>query len=207
MQATAPTSSPGASKRPRRGRPRDPGLDKAILDSAFELMVETGIPGFSVREVARRSGIPKSSIYRRWATRAELLAAVLARLSASDAEHPDSGDVRADLTAAVRREISSLESSGAALPRVALEARDDPELAPVVRDVIASRRRAAYPIFERAVERGEISRDVDIDVAIDLVLGPIWSRLIAQRTLVAGDAEEIVDRALHGLSPNSKLKP
>ena len=206
MQATIPAGSSAAGKRPRRGRPRDPGLDRAILDSAFELMVETGIPGFSVREVARRSGIPKSSIYRRWATRADLLAAVLARLSAGDADHPDAGDVRADLIAVVRREISSLESSGAALPRVALEARDDPELAPVVRDVIASRRRAAYPVFERAVERGEISRDLDIDSAIDLVLGPIWSRLIAHRPLVAGDAEAIVDRALHGITSNSKSR-
>src|SRR5687767_7720234 len=160
MQATIPTSSSPTSKRPRRGRPRDPGLDRAILDSAFALMVETGIRGFSVREVARRSGIPKSSIYRRWATRADLLAAVLSRLSDSEIAAKDTGDVRGDLTSVVQREIASLESSSSALPRVALEARDDPELAPVVREVLASRRRAAYPILERAVERGEIARDV-----------------------------------------------
>ena len=204
MQATIADSSTGATKRPRRGRPRDPGLDRAILDSAFALMVETGIRGFSVREVARRSGIPKSSIYRRWATRADLLAAVLSRLSDPETASKDTGAVRSDLTAVVQREIASLESSGSALPRVALEARDDPELAPVVREVLESRRRAAYPILERAVERGEIARDVDFDAAIDLVLGPIWSRLIAHRGLTEGDAEEIVDRALHGIAKNSK---
>src|SRR5687768_12362435 len=180
MQATIPASSSPAAKRPRRGRPRDPGLDRAILDSAFALMLETGIRGFSVREVARRSGIPKSSIYRRWPTRAELLAAVLVRLE-SPGNAPDTGSMRGDLVEDIRREIHSLQNSMQALPRVALEAREDPELAPVVRDVIESRRRARYPILERAVDRGEISRDVDFDTAIDLLLGSLFARLIAQR--------------------------
>jgi hypothetical protein len=134
-----------------------------------------------------------------------LLAAVLSRLSDSEIAAKDTGDVRGDLTSVVQREIASLESSSSALPRVALEARDDPELAPVVREVLASRRRAAYPILERAVERGEIARDVDFDAALDLVLGPIWSRLIAHRGLTAADAEDIVDRALHGIAKNSNV--
>ena len=202
MLPTTPESGSGGVKRPRRGRPRDPELDRAILDSAFALMVETGIRGFSVREVARRSGIPKSSIYRRWPTRAELLAAVLARLSASDTPLDDTGDLRGDLTAAVRREIASLESSGAALPQVALEARDDPELAPVVREVIDTRRKSAYPILERAVKRGEIAEDVNFDAALDLVLGPLWSRLISHRALTDTDAEWIVSCAMEGIAVN-----
>lgn len=206
MQPTTPESNSGGVRRPRRGRPRDPELDRAILDSAFTLMVETGVRGFSVREVARRSGIPKSSIYRRWPTRAELLAAVLGRLSDGNGSIPDSGTFRDDLTAAVREEIASLESSGAALPQVSLEARDDPELAPVVRDIIASRRRAVYPILERAVKRGELSKDVDFDAALDLVLGSLWSRLISHRRLNGSDAEEIVNHALEGIANGSRPK-
>ena len=202
MQATTTSESSSGAKRPRRGRPRDPGLDKAILDSAFALMLETGIRGFSVREVARRSGIPKSSIYRRWATRAELLAAVLARLSSGNGEIKDTGSVRSDLVALVGHEISALESSSAALPRVALEARDDPELAPVVRDVAKRRRESAYPILKRAVDRGEVASEIDFDATLDLVLGQIWSRLITQRPLSAGDAESIVDCALEGIANN-----
>jgi AcrR family transcriptional regulator len=165
-------------------------------------MVETGIRGFSVREVARRSGIPKSSIYRRWPTRAELLAAVLGRLS-TNGEVPDTGSVRSDLVAIVRGEIESLSRSDGVLPRVALEARDDPELAPVVRDVIRGRRQSKSKVMSRAAERGEVRRDVDPDSAIDLLFGPIWSRLISHRELKAGDAEAIVDDVLRGLGGGS----
>jgi len=188
-------------QQPRRGRPRDPGLDKAILDSAFALMVETGIRRFSVREVARRSGIPKSSIYRRWPTRADLLTAVLARLSGDDAKLPDTGNMRGDLVELVRRDIVALSDGHAVLPCLAFEVREDPELAPVVRDVIAARWRVHYPILERAVSRGELRRDLDFDIALDLVLGAVWSRLIAQRPLQPSDADKIVDRALHGIAP------
>jgi AcrR family transcriptional regulator len=184
----------------RRGRPRDPGLDRAILDSAYALMIETGIRSFSVREVARRSGIPKSSIYRRWPTRAELLSAVLARLGTGDSAVPDTGDLRKDLVEVVRRDINALSNGDAALPSLAFEAREDPELAPVVRKVIEDRWRVHYPILERAVARGEVRRDIDFDTALDLVLGTLWSRLIAQRPLGPSDADGIVDTALHGIA-------
>jgi AcrR family transcriptional regulator len=190
---------------PRRGRPRDPQLDRGILDSAFTLMVETGIRGFSVREVARRSGIPKSSIYRRWPTRGDLLAAVLARLSMNGtAKIPDTGSMRGDLIEMARNEIASLAESDGVLPRVALEARDDPELAVVVQAAINSRRQVGEPILTRAAERGEVTRDVDSEVAMDLVLGSIWSRLVAHRPLEASHAPEIVDHALRGITGGTR---
>src|SRR2546421_11720578 len=142
---------PAERHRARRGRPRDPGLDKAILDSAFGLMVETGIRGFSVREVARRSGIPKSSIYRRWPTRADLLTAVLARLRDEAGAAPNTGNVRGDLVELVRRDIDALSDGHAVLACLAFAARADPEPSPVVREVVAERWRAHYPILERAV--------------------------------------------------------
>jgi AcrR family transcriptional regulator len=189
----------------RRGRPRDPELDRGILDSAFTLMVETGIRGFSVREVARRSGIPKSSIYRRWPTRADLLAAVLERLSTNGrVKVPDTGSIRGDLIEMARNEIASLVESDGVLPRVALEARDDPELAGVVQAAIDSRRQIGVPIFTRAVERGEVTGDVDAEAAMDLVLGSIWSRLVAHRPLDSTHAPEIVDRALSGITGGTR---
>ena len=189
----------------RRGRPRDPELDRGILESAFTLMVETGIRSFSVREVARRSGIPKSSIYRRWPTRADLLAAVLARLSTNGSTKiPDTGSLRGDLIEMARTEIASLTESDGVLPRVALEARDEPELAAVVQAAINSRRRVGEPILTRAAERGEVSGDVDAEAAMDLVLGSIWSRLVAHRPLEAKHAPEIVDNALTGITGRAR---
>lgn len=172
------------------------------MDSAFALMVETGIRGFSVREVARRSGIPKSSIYRRWPTRGELLAAVLSRLS-TNGSAPDTGSLRGDLVEIVRKEIASLEESDGVLPRVALEARTDAELAPVVRDILSQRRRTNASVVSRGAERGEVRANVDTDAALDLVLGTVWSRLIRHGPLRASDADGIVDDAIKGIGDGS----
>ena len=61
----------------RRGRPRNHELDAKILDAARSVLAESGIRGFSLLEVARRAGVPKSTVYRRWRTKRELLAAAL----------------------------------------------------------------------------------------------------------------------------------
>jgi hypothetical protein len=125
---------------------------------------------------------------------------VLTRLGSDGEKQPDTGNVRGDLVELVRCDIAALSDGHAVLPCLAFEAREDPELSPVVRDVIAARWRVHYPILERAVARGELRRDLDFDAALDLVLGALWSRLIAQRPLRAADADEIVDRALHGIA-------
>ncbi|MEX0950380.1 MAG: TetR-like C-terminal domain-containing protein, partial [Acidimicrobiia bacterium] len=122
------------------------------------------------------------------------------RLSARDASVPDTGSIRGDLIEMVRGEIASLGDSGRVLPRVALEARDDPELAEVVQAVINSRRRKVVPVLDRATERGEVHGDLDHDAATDLVIGSIWSRLVAHRPLEPANAAEIVDSVLRGIA-------
>jgi AcrR family transcriptional regulator len=187
-------------ERRRRGRPRDPSLDRAILDASFELLVETGVRGFSVREVARRAHIPKSSIYRRWRTRAALLGSALEQFGQDGPTQADTGSLEGDLVELVREQMLGITTTRGPLARIALEVRDDPELAPVVRDVLAKRRRALYPVFERAVARGELPKDVDIDEAIDLLVGPIWIRIMMQRPITEADAPALVERAMKGLA-------
>jgi len=194
--AAALTEPSGNGERRRRGRPRDPSLDRAIL----ELLVETGVRGFSVREVARRAHIPKSSIYRRWRTRAALLGSALEQFGEDTPTQPDTGGLESDLVAMVREQMVGIASTRGPLARIALEVRDDPELAPVVRDVLARRRSALYPVFERAVARGDLPAGVNIDEAIDLLVGPIWIRIMMQRPVTEADAPTIVARALKGMA-------
>lgn len=198
--AAALTEPSGNGERRRRGRPRDPSLDRAILDASFELLVETGVRGFSVREVARRAHIPKSSIYRRWRTRAALLGSALEQFGNETPTQPDTGGLESDLVAMVREQMLGIASTRGPLARIALEVRDDPELAPVVRDVLAKRRSALYPVFERAVARGDLPAGVNIDEAIDLLVGPIWIRIMMQRPVTEADAPVIVARALKGMA-------
>lgn len=198
------TEPADTGERRRRGRPRDPSLDRAILDASFELLIETGVRGFSVREVARRAHIPKSSIYRRWRTRAALLGSALEQFGQDTSTQPDTGGLESDLVAMVRDQMLGIASTRGPLARIALEVRDDPELAPVVRDVLAKRRSALYPVFERAVARGDLPANVNIDEAIDMLVGPIWIRIMMQRPVTAADAPEIVRRALKGMATAPK---
>lgn len=167
--------------------------------------METGVRGFSVREVARRAHIPKSSIYRRWRTRAALLGSALEQFGQETSTQPDTGRLESDLVAMVRDQMGGIASKRGPLARIALEVRDDPELAPVVRDVLAKRRRALYPVFERAVARGDLPANVNIDEAIDMLVGPIWIRIMMQRPVTEADAPAIVSRALKGMAtPSTK---
>ena len=187
--------------KPRRGRPRDPTLDHAILGAAQRLLFETGVQGFSLLEVARRAGVPKSTVYRRWGSQRELLRATLADIETqANQPVPDTGSLRDDLVAVLRRRIERLGMHEYRLARIGLEARDDPELTEIVRGVVDRRRRAYYPIFARALERGELRPGIDFDAAIDLAFGGLWSRLVTQRAVDPSEAEAMIDDALHGLT-------
>jgi hypothetical protein len=65
---------------------------------------------------------------------------------------------------------------------------------------LAKRRRALYPVFERAVARGDLPATVNIDEAIDALVGPIWIRIMMQRPVTEADAPAIVSRALKGMA-------
>lgn len=187
-----------------RGRPRDPMLDGQILDAARTVLLEQGIRAFTLLEVARRAGVPKTTVYRRWPSRKDMLTAALAHVVNQDGQPPDTGTLRGDLIAAVKIQIEMIDSQARALARLGLEADDDDELRPVVRDAYDRRRRAFYPVLERAVTRGELRPEIDFDAALDLVFGAILSRVVSQRGDVApGLAEATVDRVLKGLSNSS----
>jgi AcrR family transcriptional regulator len=194
------TTSPSATR--GRGRPRDPELDTAILDAARELLFAEGVRGFTLLEVARRAGVPKSTVYRRWAGRREMLTAALEAFGAEPEDLPDTGTLRGDLIVLVGR---SFEHTGAigALLSIGLEASMDADLQPVVRSALDQKRRALYPVLQRGIARNELRADVDFDAVLHQVYGVVWSRVVSQRADIdAAAIEAIVDRALVGLSPH-----
>jgi AcrR family transcriptional regulator len=181
----------------RRGRPRNRDLDAKILDAARSVLSDDGIRGFSLLEVARRAGVPKSTVYRRWRTKRELLAAALSAFGSGTSATPDTGTLRGDLVALVRERIDDLRWRRETLGELGLETRHDHELGRVVQATIERRRHACHPIFERALARGELRAGIDFEVALDLVVGPVWSRVMSHR-LGPRAADEIVDGALDG---------
>lgn len=191
-----------ATNGPRgRGRPRDPALDAQILDASCGLLLEQGIHGFTLLEVARRAGVPKSTVYRRWPSRRDMLAAALAALLEKTEEPPNTGSLRGDLLESVKIQIDVLNGESRALLRLGLDVNDDDELAAVVWAALDRRRKNYHPVLQRAIARGELRPDIDFDAVLDLVFGAPLSRVISQRdTSAPGVAEAIVDRAIRGLN-------
>ena len=98
---------PHASARKQPGRPRDPEADQAILQTTLKLLTENGYAGLSVERVASEAGVGKTTIYRRYTTKDELVAAAVGALKDDLGPPPDTGDVRADIVEMFVRSIAS----------------------------------------------------------------------------------------------------
>lgn len=188
-----------ADRRP--GRPRDPHLDQAILDATVELLCEEGFAGTSVEAVAERAGVGKATIYRRWASREELLLAAGGAMGPCPPD-PDSGDLRHDLVTLLGGLVWVMGNTpvGGLLPATVDEAARNPELRSRLDAFIDARRGPVRNALRRAAARGELRADVDVELVLDLLSGPVFTRvLVTGRPLGAGLAAAIVDTVLGGV--------
>lgn len=162
-----------------RGRPRDEGIDRAVFAAVLDVLRTRGYKAVTVAGIARRAGRARASIYRRWPSKPHLVAdCIVSTMGASPA--PDTGTLRKDLTAAVgtlERAFSGPLSQ--ALPGLVADMAHDPELAQAVRrQVLAPRRKSMRDALERARARGEIRATTDVEVLLDLLVGPFYFRTL-----------------------------
>jgi AcrR family transcriptional regulator len=164
---------------PTRGRPRSPQAHRAILEATLQLLAKGGFRALSMDAVAARAGVGKATIYRRWRSKTELVSAAVKLLSA-DIELPDTGTLRADFLALSGLTMRAANTPSPTLvPRLLAEATGEPELHEIfLRELVVPRRRAVRALLERAEERGEIATQVDHDVVLDLLVGPLVYRLL-----------------------------
>ncbi len=170
--------SPSAeSLTPTRGRPRDVDIDERILASAFRQLVEVGYARLSIESVAGDAGVAKTSIYRRYATKRELVVAALRHGTPFPAP-PIDLPAREALKAFVRTAIAMLVESGAfrVLGSLLVEDQRHPGLLDVFRDRILHPRRAMVEaILLRGVESGELRRDVNPLIVIEMIAGAVFA--------------------------------
>jgi len=168
--------SPGQTPIAAAGRPRSEEAHRAILDATLELLGEVGFSALTVESVASRAGVGKATIYRRWPSKLPLVVEAFGGLPGL--EDVDTGDLREDLVTMLQRYLQHFNTTPLAtvLPSLAGERAHNPELG-VFDEVLRERRQPLRAAFERAVARGEISRDLDLQLAADLVVGPIAVRL------------------------------
>jgi AcrR family transcriptional regulator len=196
----ATPASPAAA---RRGRPRSQEADRAILAAARELLAEGGLAAMSFEEVAARSGVAKTTIYRRWTSRGALaLDAFLADFQ-SQQPLPDTGTLRGDLLASLRAWIRAVThtSAGPILAGLIAAAQLDDRLAVAWRErVLGSLRAQQKILLDRAIERGEIPAGTDKEVVLDLLFGAAYHRLLhGHLPLTDRFARQVVDLVIAGL--------
>jgi AcrR family transcriptional regulator len=188
----------------RRPGGRTARVRAAAIAATLAELADVGYSELSLESVAKRAGVGKTTLYRRWGTREELVLEAMLERAGEHISVPDTGSVREDLL-----ELARTAAANAATPEVAAMARavaaespHDPRLAAANRRFWAERLTLDGAIIERAVKRGEIESGTDPVQVIESVLGPIHLRL-----LLTGEAvdrpflERIVDTVLNGIVP------
>ncbi len=196
----------GEGAEPRIGRPRDARTNRAILRATLELIAERGVHGFRTQDVAARAGVGKGAIYRRYRSKDDLVMASVAALVDEEIVVPDTGSTRADLDALMHEAVELYGGSlpGRLMPNLVSAMAERPELARAVREGFLIRRRQALTaVLRRGVERGDLRRDVDLELALDVLGGPLFYRLlITGGPLDERLADGVTELIMRGFAPD-----
>jgi AcrR family transcriptional regulator len=191
-----------------RGRPRSEEAHRAILAAVIELLPEHGLKGLTIEAVAARAGVGKTTIYRRWGTKNELVLEAIEQLR-PPGPPPDTGSLIGDLDALVALQRVRLEASQLPriMPRVLGESLEEPELhAEIVERAVNPIRGILEELVRRAIDRGELREDLDVDTMVDVLhAAPVYKLLMAGGAMeaVSGVPERIVPLLLEGVSSSS----
>ncbi|MFP5253318.1 MAG: TetR/AcrR family transcriptional regulator [Actinomycetes bacterium] len=185
-----------------RGRPRDPATDLRIRRAAAELLLRHGFDKTTVDEVAARAGVGKATVYRRWASKEDLAVAAMESLYEAELPAPDTGSIVSDLHESYRAVlvfVNSPEGEGFLRMSIAESVRDE-RIATLYRQSLLRRESQARESFHRAIERGEVRPDADIDSAVEWLGGAITVRAVQGRPLpTVEDVPRLVDFTLRGV--------
>ncbi|MEY2567428.1 MAG: hypothetical protein QOE35_1957 [Actinomycetota bacterium] len=169
------------TQRQRAGRPRDPACDAAILQATLDAFVSEGYAGVSMEGVAALAGVAKATVYRRYADKAALVVEAM-RCSAQMDDHlPDTGDLRADLIAMMQPLADRLRGpEGKLLTMFAVERFRNPELdGEFTRSVIGRKRVHIQHLVRRAIERGELPGDTDVELIAEAPAAFLWHHALS----------------------------
>ncbi len=173
-----------------------------MLDAAAQLLCEGGFPGVTIEAVAARSGVAKTTIYRHWPTRAELLIAAFQTM-ACEPPRVDTGDVRDDLVLLMSGLAEQLRTErwASVLPSLAAEARHEPGLAEIHARFVAERRAHVLGVIARGIDRGQLPPGTDAGLLATMVAGPVFFRALVSLEPLdePGLPERVVDAALYGM--------
>ena len=187
----------------RPGRPRDTRRDEEILTAVLRLLDDTSYSELTIAAIARDAGVGKPTLYLRWPGKAAVVADAVVRVMSAD-PFPDLGDVRSDLVAGLREIIHRFATTvaGHVLPGLVADLHDDPALLAAFDErYFQPRRRSIRAALQRGVERGELAADIDHDLAVDMLVGPVYYGLLARGHEVALSPDDLVAAVLRAWRP------
>jgi AcrR family transcriptional regulator len=195
-------------KRPP-GRPRSEQARQAILRSTLKILGKNGFSDFKIEEVAARASVGKATVYRWWPNKGALIADAFASSTTRRLRFPDTGSVYADMSQQMRQLIKVFRSRhGRIVSAILAAGQSDRDLIEAFRErFLWPRRREAYATLRRGIQRGELRKDLDPDLLLDSLYGPIYMRFLIQHDRLT---PEFVDRlcalVLSGARPQRKRR-
>jgi AcrR family transcriptional regulator len=176
----------------RRPGGRTARVRAAVLAATLEELGQRGYAGMSLEGVAQRAGVHKTTVYRRWGTKPNLLRDAIATLAETEIPVPDTGDFAEDMRAFARTIAATVTGpgGGAVVRGLFLGATDSAELRAFLHGFWASRFAQVRPLVERAIERGDLPPGTDADEVIRHLGAPLYYRLLVTAEPVTGAAAD-----------------
>jgi AcrR family transcriptional regulator len=180
-------------------------ITRALRSAVLEELAAVGYGRFSIEAVARRAGVGKTAVYRRWHSKLDMVLEVVSGPIGRRLRLPDTGSLAGDVAVLVNAATAALHHPLASqiIPDLLAEAARTPQLARTLGDALrANQRHVGDVLVSRAVARGELPAGADPEVAVDLVVGPVYWRLAIARTpLPDGYADTLAAAVTAALRP------
>jgi AcrR family transcriptional regulator len=184
-----------------RGRPRSDSTHRRILLATRDLLMERTFAELRIEHVATRAGVSKAAIYRRWPSKQALAQELLVQLAGPHIAIKETGDTRDELLACVLNPMRAVTDTpfGPVIRSLLSQIATDPSLGePFRATVVQARRDEIARVIERGVERGDLRADTDPRIATELLVGPVYFRVVFGGELTWDFAERVVDAVLRG---------
>lgn len=192
--------------------PADPRVTRtraAVLGAGIDLLAERGYPGFSIDALVARTGVAKTTIYRHWPSRDELLIAVIGELD-GDAPLPGSGSARADLLTFFGGRVQAAQTRQwqRCMPALVAAAASDPALAQIIAALTARYLGQVTTLLARGRDHGELRPDLDLELAASALVGTFaFRRLLLGAAPTSAQFTILLDMLLDGISADGGRSP
>lgn len=183
------------------GRGRGKAVVQAVLDAALDELAAVGLAALSVERVAERAGVNKTTVYRRYPTKTELVVAAMQLHKGSLGGVPDHGNLRDDLIFLLQAGARFMsEPRGKSLFRMLMSERHTEEMIALGERLRRDGEQTPRVVLQRAIARGELAPDSDLDLILHTLFGPLIHRVFLHNDVFGrADAERLADIVLNGI--------